>query len=90
LYQADSDGFESNSSHLIEESDQDEIDFTKGSKNDTNNDEGDVSELLEIWLFEAETPPSDKDGDRCSSLSMVSPSPYCPEITFTYLEHLNE
>jgi len=46
LNHADSDCLERNSSNLVEETSQDEIDFTKRGQGNTNHNQGNISELL--------------------------------------------
>jgi hypothetical protein len=51
LNKAESSCLEDDSSQLVKEANQDEIDFTKRRNGNTNDNQGNVSELLEVDLF---------------------------------------
>lgn len=57
------DGLEQNATCLPEESSQDELDFTKGSNNHTDDNEGDVSESLQVGWVDPQTPSGQKDSN---------------------------
>ena len=56
-----SDSLKDDATTLVQESSQDELDFTKRGDNDTNDDEGDVAESLHIWWCNPKTPGCNKD-----------------------------
>lgn len=56
-------GLKHDTSHLEKEADKDKVDFTKGGNNDTDDNGGDVEELLEVGLGDAERPAGDEDRD---------------------------
>jgi len=65
---ADSDCLERNSSNLIQETGQDEVDFSERGQGDTDDNERDVSKLLEVDWMDLKDPASNKNSDWCESL----------------------
>ena len=63
-----SDSLKDDTTTLVQESSQDELDFTKRGDNDTNDDEGDVAESLHVWWRNSKSPRSNKDSDGGGSL----------------------
>lgn len=66
------DGLEDDTGDLEQEADHDELDLTEGRNHDTDDDEGHISERLEVNWLHAKAPGCEEDGDGCSSLSGVS------------------
>jgi hypothetical protein len=62
------DSLENDTSALEEETDHDELDLSHRGNDDTNNDEGHISERLQVDRRNSETPGGEKDGDGHSSL----------------------
>lgn len=71
LYQTDSDSLECNSSHLVKETNENKVDFTERCDNNTNDNQRDVSELVEIGLLDSETPSSYKNRNRSGGLKVA-------------------
>jgi hypothetical protein len=76
LYHNQTSSFEEDAANLEQEADQDELDFAERRDDNTENDNGNVSEGFEIGLLHAERQARDQDGDRsgclrlCQSLSL--------------------
>lgn len=80
LYHANSYGLESDSSNLVQETGKNEVDFTKGGQGDTDDNEGNVSELLEVDWVDLEDPSSNEDCDGGESLLPLSVWIWCEVV----------
>lgn len=63
-------GLENDTSTLEEETEHDELDLSERGDDDTNNDERDVSEGLQVGRRKTHNPRCDQDGDRGSCLEL--------------------
>ena len=64
LHQVDSDSLEKDTSKLVQETNQDEIDLTERCNDDTQNDEGDVEQLHEVDTLDPKHPTSEENSNR--------------------------
>ena len=71
-------GLEDDASDLVDDSDPDKLDLSHRGDDDTNDDDRDIKEHLEVRLGNTERPAGDEHGDRSSGLvsSIVSKSAY--------------
>lgn len=79
--------FEHDTADLEEEADGDKVDFTKGSDDDTDDDEGHVHENTHIWRGHSEGPGSEEDsygsGGLCDKLERVGADGWCRLVTLS-------
>jgi len=77
---------------LENDSNEDELELTSGSDDDTNDDKRDISESPEIGRCESEDPTSEEDCDRSRGLHswLVWLKLANKRFLFANLEHLNE
>lgn len=71
LDHGETDGLEDDTGDLKEETSENELDLAKGSNDNTDDDQRDVSESLEVWWRNAHSPSSEKDSDWSSGLVVV-------------------
>lgn len=92
LHHDQSNGLENNAATLEDETDENELDFPKGSDYDTEHDKGDVEEDFHVRWRNTETPCDEEDNDRHRSLRCTVRD-HCPnrytEGT-TNLQHLDK
>lgn len=67
-------GLEDNTGDLVQDTDQNEVNLANGSNDDTDNDGGNVEELLEVGLVDAESPAGDEDSDGGGGLEHLDES----------------
>ena len=72
LDQSQANGLKDDTAGLIEEAGQNKRDLTVGRNHDANYDEGDVTERLQTWRRNAETPCRQKNRDWCCCLENVN------------------
>lgn len=82
-------GLEDDTSYLEEEADHDKLKLSEGRNDNTEDDEGDISEDLEVHRCNAHAPSCEQDSDRGGSLCELACNHDVPRI-FTHLEHLDE
>lgn len=63
LHHSQADSLKGNTSHLVHETDEVELDFAKRGNDDTNDNRGDVEEGLEARRRHTQCPASEQDGD---------------------------
>jgi hypothetical protein len=83
-------GFAGDSGNLDHEAKHDELDFTQGGNDNTNNNNGDVGECAHVWWGNAETPGHQENSDRCGCLYQLLAGREYAVPSVPYLEHLNE
>lgn len=72
LHHDETSSLENNSSNLVEETGHVELDLAVRGNDHTDNDEGDISERLEVDWSNPEDPGCDEDGDWSRGLETVS------------------
>ena len=73
LNHGETDGFEGDTTNLVDESDQDEFDLPKRSNDDTDYNERDIAQGLEVGRSNAQSPSREKHGDGSSCLEFRQP-----------------
>jgi len=68
LYHGKTDSFEENAEKLEDDSNEDELELTSGRNDDTDDNERDVAESLEVRGRKTKDPAGEKDSNRCRSL----------------------
>jgi hypothetical protein len=85
-------GLEHDTTGLEEESDEHKLDLSEGGDDDTDDNEGDIEENLEVWLRDTEGPGGNQNGDWSSGLheSDSATNVHKDSGGKSYLEHLDE
>lgn len=84
-------GFEDDTANLEQDAGQYELDLAKRGDDNTKDDEGNVSEGLEVYRADSETPAGKEDSNRSGGLRGVNAySNVGDRCIWKYLEHLNE
>ena len=88
LHHNELDGFKEDSSQLVKEADEDELDLAEGSDHDTDDDCRNVEQDFDVEGVDLEEPSDDQDSDRSCSLTALAT--LTTPGRRTHLQHLNE
>ena len=83
-------GLEDDTSDLEEEANHDELELAERGNDDTEHDEGDVAENLEVHGRNAHAPSCEQDGDGSRGLFKLACGSSVTALVRTHLEHLDE
>lgn len=67
-----SEGLKDDTSNLVHDTNNDEVDFAHRRNDDTDDNGGDVEELLQVWRGHTQSPAGNQDGDGGSGLEHLN------------------